>query len=121
MAQSVQQAPKYQLYRDAVTAVDSLPMADQKQGINLAGYKQAHIQIIPSGGANPTVAVLWWSEDAGKFIQEQTPITKTGVGANTAYEFTVDARGRIMFVAFTTLASGSCKVAVAGFDLNNLL
>lgn len=121
MAQNAQLAPKYQLYRDAVTAVDSLPVSDQKQGINMSGYKQAHVQIIPSGGANPTVAVLWWSEAAGKFIQEHVPITKTGVGANTPYEFTVDARGRIMFVAFTTLASGSCQVAVAGFDLNNLV
>jgi hypothetical protein len=67
------------------------------------------------------VALLWWSEEAGKFIQEQVPITKAGVGADVPYEFTVDARGRIMFIAFTTLASGSCKVAVAGFDLNNLV
>jgi hypothetical protein len=65
------------------------------------------------------VAVYWWSEEAGLFIQEHTPITRSGVGADTSYEFTVDCRGRVMLVAITAIAAGECDVYVAGFELND--
>lgn len=114
------QAPDYALHRSGVTVVDGASITNRKSGINMASDAQAHIQVVPSGGANPDVAVLWWSEVAGKFIAEHTAIAKVGIGANTSYEFTVDARGRIMFVSVTTLAAGSVEIAVSGFNAERI-
>jgi hypothetical protein len=74
------------------------------------------VQVVPSGGANPSVAVFWWSEEAEKFVQEHVALAKAGVGVNAPYEFTVESRGRIMFVAVTAIAAGTVDVYVSGFD-----
>lgn len=121
MAQSVQLAPLYQQYRKAVAAVDTLPVTDVKEACNAGQHEDVHVQVFPAGGANPTVAVLWWSEAAGKFIQEHVAISKAGVGANTPFEFTIQAKGRMFFVAVTTLAAGTVDIYVSGFGLNNLV
>jgi hypothetical protein len=110
------QSPGYSLHRKAITATDTLPVTNREIGINMKGYLRAHVQVVPSGGANPTVQVLWWSASASKFVQEHTPITRAGVGADTPYEFTVDCRGRMMLVAITTLAAGTVDVNVSGSE-----
>ena len=112
-------APEYALHRKAVVAADVIATTAAKTGINCSNYQHAHIQVVPSGGANPNVAVYWWSEEADVFIQEHTPIAKAGVGADTPYEFTVECRGRIMLVAITTIAAGAVSVYVSGFELND--
>lgn len=113
---SPQKAPNYALYRD-VAAADVLPIADRAKGINMDGYEYAHIQVIPAGGADPTAQVQWWSSDGnGKFVQEHTALSKAGVGADTPFEFTVECRGRIMGVFLTTLAAGTAKIYVSGFN-----
>jgi len=117
ISRSPQHAPDYALHRDVDAADGVGAITDGMQGINMTGYEYAHIQILPAGGANPTVQVQWWSAEGGKFIQEHTAISKAGVGANTPFEFTVECRGRIMFVKVTTLAAGTCKVLVSGFGL----
>ena len=113
-------APEYALHRSARTAADSLPETLRPHGINMSSYTNAHIQVVPSGGANPDVAVLWWSEAAGEFVQEHTPITRAGVGVDTPYEFDVDARGRIMFVAITAIVAGSVDVHVSGYNVERV-
>lgn len=119
MESGPQKAPDYALHRSEVTAPDVMANRERGHGINCANYSYAHIQVNPSGGANPDVAVYWWSQEAGVFVQEHTPITRSGVGADTGYEFTVDCRGRIMFVAVTAIAAGECDVRVSGFELQN--
>lgn len=114
------QAPEYARHRRQVTAVDAAAVTDRKRGINMAHHSQAHIQIIPTGGANPDVEVLWWSEEASAFISENPALAKSGAGADTPYEFTVDCRGRIMFVAVTTLAGGSVEIMVSGFNVERV-
>ena len=115
-ASSPQKAPLYALYRNA-SAVDSLPETVKAHGINMVDYSSAHIQVLPAGGANPTVKVMWWSEEAGKFIDEQVALTKAGIGADAGFEFTVNCLGRIMLVAVTVLAAGTAKILVSGADL----
>jgi len=112
---SPQRAPLYTWHK-SVAAVETLPITDPLLGMNMTGYTHAHIQILPAGGANPTIQVLWWSEELAAFVREHTAISKTGVGANTAFEFTVECRDRIMLVAVTTLAAGTAKVLVAGHN-----
>lgn len=112
---SPERAPLYALHR-AVAAADSLPETVESHGINMTDYKHAHVQVVPAGGDNPTIQVLWWSEEASKFIQEHTPFGLAGVGVNSPYEFTIECRGRIMFVAVTGgVGVGTTKVLVAGF------
>lgn len=102
-------APEYGLYREVV-AVDSLPVTTKKAGLHCGGLYRVMFQVVPSGGANPTVALMYWSEGAGKFIPEHSPITKAGIGADTPFEFAVDANGRTLFLAVTTLAAGKVDI-----------
>lgn len=112
-------APDYAHHRNGVVAPDVIADVRRTTGINCANYQFAHIQVVPSGGANPDVAVYWWSSSADAFIVEHTSIAKSGIGANTGYEFTVECRGRIMLVAITAIAAGTCDVYVSGFELRN--
>ncbi len=109
-------APAYALHRDAIAAVDATAPTNAAYGCNAGMYRYAHVQVVPAGGANPTVGVWWWSEAAGKFIQEHTPLSFAGVGVNVPFEFTIEPRGRKFFVAVTTLAAGTASVYVSGFQ-----
>lgn len=113
---SPQKAPDYVLHRNAITTADTLPETNSKKCMNMSSYEYAHIQVVPAAGVNPNVAVLWWSEAAGKFVQEHTAITKAGVGAGVGYEFTVEPCGRKMFVAITAVSGGAVSVYVSGFN-----
>lgn len=108
-------APRYARHRTGVTAADAAIIEDRKVGINMTEYTHAHIQVIPSGGANPTVEVLWWSEVAERFIEDHTLVSKGAKGVNVPFEFTVESLGRIMFVRFDVIAAGTCEVMVSGF------
>ena len=113
-------APDYALHRSAVTSADSLPETERGHGINMASHTTAHIQVVPSGGADPSVEVLWWSEVAQEFVQEHISIERVGVGVDRPYEFDVDSRGRIMFVAITTIAAGAVDVHVSGYNVERV-
>jgi hypothetical protein len=116
------EAPEYSCHRIVKNAADPALQTTKELGINMRGALRALIQVVPSGGANPNVAVSWWSEEAGKFVQEHTPITKAGVGINTPYEFAVDANGRIMLVTITAgiAASQEVRVMVAGAEIGRV-
>lgn len=103
-------APDYGLYRELDAADGAGPHTDKGQGINLGGFHYAHVQVIPDGGATD-VQVMFWSEEAGQFI-EQDPDIAFAAKADP-FEFTVEARGRIMFVACRT---NPAKVLVSAFD-----
>lgn len=121
MAQSVTVAPGMILYRAGIAAVDTLPEANQKLGVNFGHYETAHVNVIPSGGADPDVEVLYWSDAAGAFIREHVALTKAGVGADTPFSFTFPVGGRIAFIAVTTLAGGAVDIEVAGYNLDHTL
>jgi len=113
-------APQYTHYRTVTGAVDTLPETTKAHGMNAAIFERANIQVVPSDGANPTVDVLWWSDEADAFIQEHTNIQKAGIGADTPYEFTIESLGRIFFVAVTSgVAAGqTAKIFVSGYGLD---
>jgi hypothetical protein len=114
-------APIYTPYRVGIAAADTLATVPEALACNAAGYDSVHVQVAPSGGANPTVAVVWWSAALGKFVQEHTPISRAGVGADLGFEFTVQPKGRRFAVIVTTIAAGACAIHVAGFNLNSLV
>lgn len=112
---SPKSAPSYALHREDVSVADVMSAITKKQGCNASTYTYAHVQVVPDTGVNPNVAVWWWSDNAGAFIQEHTPIEYTGVGAGTPYEFTIEPRGRIFFVQIASTA-GNVNVLVSGFE-----
>lgn len=115
MPVSINKSPEYVLYREGLTAVDSVFDKIDK-GIHTSHYQTALIQVIPQAGVNPTVEIRWWSAGASAYIKEHTPIIKAGVGAGVAYEFEVPCHGRIMMVAVNTISGGSVKIYVSGSE-----
>jgi hypothetical protein len=106
---------EWNLHRQNVDAAESLPStATKAQGMNMYGYDDAIIEVLPSGTANPTITVLFWSERASAYVREHTNLQFAGVGADVPFHVRVPCRGRRMFVAVTTLAGGAVDIAVAG-------
>lgn len=115
-------APEYSRHREVRDAVDTLPETDQRHGMNMSGYLFAHAQVLPSGGANPSIEAQVWSGELGRFISLSPAETRTGAGADTPYELTFACRSRIIFVAVTGGVAGgqSVDVLVAGSELDHL-
>jgi len=111
-------APEYALHR-VVKADDSAAPTDKKLGMNMHSHEFANIQVVPSGASsNPAVEVLIWSENAGKFIKQNTALSKTGLGAGIPYEFSFSCYGRIFFAMVTGITGGeSVSVLVSGFGV----
>jgi hypothetical protein len=115
MTSWVTKSPGYTKYR-TVSANDSSPVTEMGKGINTEGYEKCNIQVIPDTGEDPTVAILWWSQEKGQFIQEHTAISKAGVGAGTSFEFTIECNGRIFFPFVSGLTTLGVKIMVSGFN-----
>lgn len=123
-SRSPQKAPDFQLYRIVDTIADVLPEIDVKHGINMGNYRRAIIDVKAEDGANPAVAVLFWSEATSAFVAENPAITRAGAGVDTGYQFSVECNGRIMFVAVTGGLSNAAHIAtisIAGFELDHTL
>ena len=114
--QNTTQAPGSKLYR-TVTANDSLPVTDKKQGLNCGQYNSINVEIVPTSD-NPTVTVQTWSETAGRFIQDHTAFTRAGLGAGIPYTFSYPCDGRLVFIGVTGgSGAGNTKISVSGFDM----
>jgi hypothetical protein len=115
---SPQRAPLRALHRLLVGASnDPAAITNVKQGMNMKGYSKCVIQVVPSGGANPALEVLFWSEELGKFISEAPANTKTAAGVDTPQEYSVDCFGRIIFVRVTaghSAGAHTTRVFVSG-------
>ena len=108
-------ASNYKLHRENVTVVDSGDITDIDLGIDCYSFEKLLIQVIPSGTANPTIEMSYWSPAAAKFISENPAVSQVGLGSNVAYEFTADVHSRIAYVKVITLAAGACDIYVAGY------
>lgn len=92
-------SPNTNLHRE-VAVNDSAAVTDKALGVNFKGFEKGIIEVVPSGGANPVIDLLFWMEGAGsggEFVEEHTPIQFTAPGADTPYSSTFDAMGRIVF------------------------
>ena len=111
---SVKDSPKYSTHREAVTAVDASPSTKQAEGINYQGYDYALFQVIPTGGANPSIELMEWSDEANSFISANPKFELTGLGIDTPYSFTSLALGRILWVRVSALLAGSVNIVYSG-------
>ena len=117
---SIQLAPGYGHHRQNITVADSLPESDAAHGVNCADHRYAMVQVVPKTGAgNPTATVLFWSEEKGEFIAPHSALSYAGKGVGVAYEFDVDVKGRIMFIALSGTMTGGIDVFVSGYGLNH--
>jgi hypothetical protein len=112
--QLVERAPEYGLHRE-VDAPDAAASTVKNHGMVMQDYRWANVQVVPAGGANPDIEVMFWSDEAGAFVSEHTPLSFSGIGVNTPYEATVEANGRRIWVKVPTMAAGTCKIFVGGF------
>lgn len=103
--------PAFSLHRE-VTAADSSIPTDLRFGIKGDGRRFLNLEVIPTGGANAAIEVLFWSEEASTFISQHTPLTFAGVGADTPYAVSVDLKGRSAWVEVTSIGGGGGEVKV---------
>jgi hypothetical protein len=113
---NVTSLPDYALHRIVKEANDGATISEHGWAMNAATFKQVAIQVVPSGTANPSIEVLFWSVEAAKFISAHVPIVYAGKGADVPYEAVVDAQGREIFVTVTAgMAAGrTAKIFVGG-------
>lgn len=112
---NVKEQLPYALHREAVTGVDTISAVDKKRGMNMVGYQVAIIEVLPSGGADPTLGLYYWSEAAGLWLQAQTPEVIGPGGVDTPYHRLITTvRQRRIFVAVTAIAAGQVDVRIAG-------
>lgn len=113
--QSPSKAPLFVDHRKGLTATDTLSGVSQKKGMNFTGHEFAHFTVIPTGGANPDVAVAVWDGERWVGLTE-AEASQSGVGADTPYGFTVRAAGRRLLVYVTAIAGGELDVKASGWD-----
>jgi hypothetical protein len=118
-------APNYVKHREfkavAPVLVDPLPHTVRAHGMNMSSRRYALVQVIPGTGApDPAVKVMFWSESAGKFVDQNPALTKAGAGVGVPYEFVVECYGRVMLVVFTGgLVDGDdAAVFVSSFSID---
>jgi len=126
-------SPDWHLCR-VVSAQDSV-FDNQKLGINCDNYKKVRFSVVPydndptevpsaapGGTQNPDTEIMIWAAGAQKFLSFDTAITKTGVGAGTAYIVDVDnANGSILLPAITNAISGVVAIFAQGYGLDHTL
>lgn len=112
----VKEQVAYALHRAAVASADAAPpVATKAQGINMNGYEEAIIEVLPvTGAGDPVVNIYWWSEAANAWIQDHTLNTFAAVGAGVPWTAVVAVKHRRMFVALTGTLTGGVNVRVAG-------
>lgn len=123
MAKSISLAPDMFTYRTATDDVDAGPFESQGEGINCAGHKHLLVNVVPSESADPDVEVLFWSPAASAFISNNPPLAYGGMGAGVPYSFSVQAYGRLAFVAVTAgvVADDSVIIETSSFGLDQAL
>ncbi|KXH75412.1 MAG: hypothetical protein AM326_03410 [Candidatus Thorarchaeota archaeon SMTZ-45] len=116
---SLSHTPVYAYHRYLSGSSDTLPETVKRHGLNTEGFKFAHVQVVPSDGANPNVKVLFWSDKAAKFVEKHSSLSFAGKGVDVAFEFDVECNGRTMFVSIPSgvTAGQKCRVYAAGFHI----
>jgi hypothetical protein len=113
-------APIFTLHRvvlDAIDADEDVP-ASSSAGMNMHGFDQAAIQVVPKEGAAnaPSIEVYQWSDTAASFVPFVTAKSATSPAAGTPYTYQCDVFGAIIWVRVkgTMTAGDVTEVLIAG-------
>lgn len=113
---SIEKAPGFSLYRN-VTADDSLPLTDPKLALNTCETEDLTIMVLPGATSNPAVSILFWSEEASKYVVAHgSGYTFAAKGAGVPWVATVKCYGMKVAVAVTggMVGGETCKILVSG-------
>lgn len=124
LTRSLSVAPDFTKHKVVDAAAESGPYVTKEHGINCQNHENVIVDVKAEGGANPNIAVRFWSEESEAFVSENPALTKTGLGADTGYQFAVAALGRTMFIEVTgglTDPAHIATISVAGYGLDHTL
>lgn len=116
MALSPKHASEFTTFR-TIVADDSSNGAPTSAGvgINMAEYRSCIIDVAVTT-QNPVVGIRFWSEAAGKFVDESTALTIAAKGAGVSYQTRVECLGRVMWVYCSGgVSGGTVVISVAGY------
>ena len=112
---ALKRAPSYTLLDD-FEADKVLANCTEGDAINCNGYEYLNIQVLPAGGADVTLTVGVWSDEGEAAIALSPNQEFTGT---TAFEASINARGRKICLGVALGGAGSAKVLVSGFNWVN--
>ena len=114
-------SPVFTKHRTVADAVDSVTSVAKGDGMNMAGYYSAIIQVVPKAGTpEPDIEVMQWSEDAASFVSFATAKTASAPAANTPYTYECTVMDSIIWVKVggTIAASDAVDIFIAGAGLD---
>ncbi len=121
MAENTTLAPESKLYRTVLANDGAGPHTDKKQGLNCGHYENLHVEVIPTDD-DPVIEVLYWSEAGGKFVQENPAAPRAAFGAGVAFTFTVQPRGRLVFISLVSGGGvGQTVIATSAYSIDHTL
>lgn len=94
-------SPVYTIHRVVHDAADSGDVTKASRGMNFYGFRTGTVRVVPSVSAQPSVEVLFWSEEAGKFISRFPKVESGGFGAGVPFELSFAAFGGVAFLKVT--------------------
>lgn len=113
-------SPTFVLHRTVKDAVDAAVPTSRANGMNMAGFKEAKIQVVPkAGNPTPDIEVLEWSNEAGTFVSFATAKTASAPAANTPYAYECEVNGAVIWVQVSGTMAGNdiVKILISGARL----
>lgn len=111
---TVHDAPDFKPFSTGLTAAETLTGKPAKAGLNFSGYDVALFSVVPSGGANPTIEIMVWDPTAEAWVSTNPVSTYAGIGADTPYQISFNAYGRVLYPRVHTIAAGEVSISQAG-------
>ena len=117
---SVHTSPKYTKFR-VVTVDDTSASIPNKAngGLAFAGYDIGNVQVIPTGGANPSIEILSWCPKLETYISVYPKAEFPGQGADTPFEITFSPYNRTVWIFVTGTGTGQVELQVCGDRLGS--
>lgn len=111
---TVHDAPNFKPFSVGVAAAETLTGKAATAGLNFSGYDVALFDIVPSGGANPTIEVMVWSPSAEAWVSTNPASTFVGLGVDIPHQIAFNAYGRILYPRVSVIGAGSVSISAAG-------
>ena len=120
MPQSLTLSPTYTLVRDNLAADDVVANVPFGYGIQTEDYLYTCFQVVPSDSSDPTVDIYYWSAATTQWVLDADFTQLSANGADVAFEFKVETKGRIILPVITNVGGGGhVSVYATTFGFSN--
>lgn len=117
---SIHRSPEFALYKKTTTAADSGPYTEKKHGVATDNWLETIVDVSSTAPSNPVLTFMFWSEKAGKFVEDVDIGPTLPQGPAAAFQKRIPTAGRIMFIAVTgAIDGGVVTISVAGTELEH--